>query len=227
MKIRNAWSLAASVSIAIAVTACSGNPVDTNTTDTKSKASVKKIAKAPIKSKNTVPVTKTIVVARATKPSSKPPAGNVRPLKTKALSRAEVRAKKQSIAALGKSKQAQEQARLKYIRAKARIKYLENQKLAKKKTDLAARKRLNRSIQLARAAASAAALGLDRFRGSQADEPVVPQRVVTKARTRVVQRVATRSQQPVVTRSQQSVRVRAQQAIAARSAVDRRRPRLN
>jgi len=257
MNITKLWSLAASTTIVFALTACSGNPVENNSavTPKKTLANTKKFKKVTKATKvasatkivskkrvvtNTTPlkVNKPTTLARRSVTTSSPR----KVAKARPLSRAESRIKKQRITALGKSRQAQAQARLNYARAQARKKYLENQKLKAEKA-----RRAN-NIRIARNR-NKDFYGLDRFVGSQADEPVRsrPVRRVAKARTvqRTVNRtrpvpvkvrqiakspkrvaiaqarqrqpVKARSVQRVATRARQPVRTRARQPVRTRS----------
>lgn len=225
------------MSIALALTACSGNPVDDaivkKTTTASTNKTIKKVTRKVATVKRTpVVVAKANIVTSKTKKAvmtqrpaivkkrvvAKKP---TRVARAKKLSRAESRAKKISLAALGKSKQSQTQARLNYARAQARKKDLTNQRLEINK--------LNRVRQARQANyADANHLGLDRFTGSQADVRVVrrpPQRTVRRTApiklaavtTRAKQPVKTRSRQPVATRAKQPVRTRARQPVVTRA----------
>ena len=211
MKIKNVWSLAALVSIALTVTACSGNPVDVKNSSSKpvvlAKAPVKNVAKKVVKTAATAKKTMKVSVAEA-------PIATV--VKAKPLTPAQSIAKKRSIASLGKSRQ--NQARIKYARAQARKKYLEKQRLqalsdARKKA--IARNTANESIRLA-GLAKKNLLGLERFKGSQAKKSAVNKRLARKVGVRSVQPVATRAKQPVVIRAKQPIRTRSKQPVRTR-----------
>jgi len=221
MKIKTIWSLAASTTIIVALTACSGNPaandksVVPDTASASANKSVKKVAKAaPKKSavvKPKVMASKAVTQkAVAKKKATTVPKKPLVVAKAKPLSRAQSRAKKRAIAQLGKSRQAQ--ARLNYARAQARKKYLENQERKAKQLQR------NRNIRMANYRAKVD-LGLDRFTGSQLDVPVA-RRNVKPARKNIVKRVVPRTRSAPVkvqTRARQTVVAKARQAIKTRS----------
>ena len=194
MKINNLCNIITLSSIAFTLVACSGNPVDeTDNIIPKTNVSAKKTAvgfgidKAD-KKKPVVLATKEkapIKVAAVKKP--------VTVVKKKPLTRTQSRAKKQSIAALGKSRQ--EQARLKNIRAQAIKKFNKNQLLEKQ--------RVARNIAIAKNKAASAALLKARS----------AKRIATRAKQ---QPVTSRSAQPVRSRTQQPVRTRAKQPVRSR-----------
>jgi len=246
MKIRTIWSLAASTMMIVALTACSGNPVGDKdvvpkTTAAPTNKTVKKVTKVALKktvvkkavvekveAKKTSANKKTVVTRKALAKTARTVKKPLVIARAKPLSRAQSRAKKQSIAALGKSRQAQ--ARLNYARAQARKKYIEKQELETRRAQNI------RNIRIANYR-DKVKLGLDRFTGSQADVPVVRRtakpvrkpivrRVATRAKPAPVRRVVvarakqplnTRSLQPIRTRAKQPVRSRAQQPVRSRA----------
>jgi len=233
MKIRTIWSLAASTMMIVALTACSGNPVGDKevvpkTTAAPTNKTVKKVTKVALKktavkkaeAKKTSANKTTVVTRKALAKTTRTVKKPLAIARAKPLSRAQSRAKKQSIAALGKSRQAQ--VRLNYARAQARKKYIEKQELETRRAQNI------RNIRIANYR-DKAKLGLDRFIGSQADVPVVRRtakpvrkpivrRVATRAKPAPVRRVVVaRAKQPVNTRSPQPIRTRARQPVRSRS----------
>ena len=185
MKINNGWSVAVFASITLTLAACSGNPVEDSTVPA-TKVANNKVSKTKT-ADTTAAAKKTQSTSTAAQTfAAKSPAAT----KTTTLTKKQALAKKQSIAALGKSKQ----ARVKLAQAKKRQQYLNNQRLKKERAAQKSAQAPNNNQRL-----SLARLGLDRFQGSQADTPNIhsPQPV----KTRSPQPVATRAKQPVQTRA--------------------------